>query len=188
MAFCWRADDGPLLVLFGSSPLTKKMLDPLLQNFLDPRMDSDTQYRICAGPLRTLYIVVSALTYLCMREVKALASLRICASILDKGHLSFRWWVLYHWLMNMNVFFLNEHQHENLAKYVKVFTRRFARHLAPELFPHKMEFVTSNTRVECSFIRAESWQMVESTRRQWILLASGESRHINAYYFPLVSS
>ena len=40
MAFSWRADDGPLLVLFGSSfPLSKKKkLDPLWRNFLDPRM------------------------------------------------------------------------------------------------------------------------------------------------------
>ena len=38
MAFRWRADDGPLLVLFRSSlPLQKTLseLDPLWQNFLD---------------------------------------------------------------------------------------------------------------------------------------------------------
>ena len=41
MAFRWRADDGPLLVLFGSSfPISKKTFEPLLQNFLDPRMHS----------------------------------------------------------------------------------------------------------------------------------------------------
>ena len=48
MAFRWQADDGPLLVVFGSSvshylkkKTTKKNsseLDPLWQNFLDPRM------------------------------------------------------------------------------------------------------------------------------------------------------
>ena len=41
MAFRWRADDGPLLVLFGSSlSLHKKNVrfGPLSQNFLDPRM------------------------------------------------------------------------------------------------------------------------------------------------------
>ena len=51
MAFRWRADDGPLLVLFGSSfPLSKKqkkMLDPLWQNFLDPRMASNLWQVIC---------------------------------------------------------------------------------------------------------------------------------------------
>ena len=45
MAFRWRADDGPLLVVFGSSlpSSTKKTLsklDPRRQNFLDPRMSS----------------------------------------------------------------------------------------------------------------------------------------------------
>ena len=38
----WRADDGPLIVVFGSylpsSKKTTSKLDPLWQNFLDPRM------------------------------------------------------------------------------------------------------------------------------------------------------
>ena len=47
MAFRWLANDGPLLVLYGSSlllsphqntPKTLSELDPLWQNFLDPRM------------------------------------------------------------------------------------------------------------------------------------------------------
>ena len=43
MAIRWRADDGPLIVLLGSSPhqLKKKNVvevGPLWQNFLDPRM------------------------------------------------------------------------------------------------------------------------------------------------------
>ena len=43
MAFRWRADDGPFIAVFGSSipSSTKKKLsnlDPLGQNFLDPRM------------------------------------------------------------------------------------------------------------------------------------------------------
>ena len=44
MAFRWRADDGPLLVLFGSSlPISKtKKLDPIWQNLLDPRMNLQT--------------------------------------------------------------------------------------------------------------------------------------------------
>ena len=55
MAFCWRADDGPLIVVFGSThlsptkkntppspppppPKKKSKFDPLWQNFLDLRM------------------------------------------------------------------------------------------------------------------------------------------------------
>ena len=42
MVFCYRADDGPLLAVLGSSiPSSKKKfseMDPLRQNFLDPRM------------------------------------------------------------------------------------------------------------------------------------------------------
>ena len=44
MAFRWRADDGPLIVVCESSSLpsstikTLSKLDPLWQNFLDPRM------------------------------------------------------------------------------------------------------------------------------------------------------
>ena len=41
MAFPWWADDGPLIVVLGTSlPLsTQSKLDPLWQNFLDPRME-----------------------------------------------------------------------------------------------------------------------------------------------------
>ena len=44
MAFHWRADDGPLLVVFGSShphflKKTLSEMDPLWQNVPDPRMD-----------------------------------------------------------------------------------------------------------------------------------------------------
>ena len=49
MAFRWRADDGPLKVVFGSSlpSSTKKTLktselDSLWQNFLDPNMPRDS--------------------------------------------------------------------------------------------------------------------------------------------------
>ena len=46
MAFRWRADDGPLKVVFGSSlpsstkikPVQPVRVDPLLPNFLEPRM------------------------------------------------------------------------------------------------------------------------------------------------------
>ena len=45
MAFRWQADDGLLLVVFGSSLLNQKKkkkplskLDPLLKNLMDPRM------------------------------------------------------------------------------------------------------------------------------------------------------
>ena len=49
MTFCWHADDDPLLVVFGSSPLIVKKqqqktpmeLDPLWQNFLYLRMSFD---------------------------------------------------------------------------------------------------------------------------------------------------
>ena len=41
MAFRWRADDGPLKVGLGFSlpPINLSKLDPLWQNFLDPRMN-----------------------------------------------------------------------------------------------------------------------------------------------------
>ena len=52
IAFRWRAVDGPLLVIFGSSFLLskKKELDPLLQNFLDPRM-----YKLVLHVIRAKY-------------------------------------------------------------------------------------------------------------------------------------
>ena len=65
MVFRWRADDGPLLLLFGSSPpfkkndkIKKKMIklkkmDLLWQNFLDPRMASIGKGALCIakGPM-----------------------------------------------------------------------------------------------------------------------------------------
>ena len=36
LAFRWRADDGPILVVFGE----KKRVGPHLKNFLGPRMSS----------------------------------------------------------------------------------------------------------------------------------------------------
>ena len=38
MAFRWRADDGPILVVFGSTHYLKKKMAPLWKNFLDPHM------------------------------------------------------------------------------------------------------------------------------------------------------
>ena len=50
MAFCWQADDGPLIVVLGSSliNLIKKpsKLDPLWQNFLDPGMITDAHLNL----------------------------------------------------------------------------------------------------------------------------------------------
>ena len=38
MAFRWRADDGPILVVFGSTHNLKKRWSPSEKNFLDPHM------------------------------------------------------------------------------------------------------------------------------------------------------
>ena len=38
MAFRWRADDGTILVVFGSTHYFKKKMAPLWKNFLDPHM------------------------------------------------------------------------------------------------------------------------------------------------------
>ena len=69
MAFRWRAYDGPLLVLYGSSfPSSSKntlsAMDPLWQNFLDPRIGKTFWIRACAPTATTATVEASMLKVL----------------------------------------------------------------------------------------------------------------------------
>ena len=68
MGFCWWADDGSLLVVFGPLPLIilkkkkkKKKnvgVGPLWQNFLDPRMQEALCCVLDQNTLSSVYIVL----------------------------------------------------------------------------------------------------------------------------------